>query len=219
MMTPTERDAWLAERMKYTTASDVAAVMGLNKHSSRKKVFEAKVHGKVDNIDFLPVVMAGKYLEDGILQWHLAHRGFTGQGGYGLTPHNTCEALAATPDAIVTDTQGREWVTEIKNVGADKWRDAWAEPNPLTRPDEVWLHAPKYLGMDKAKLFAPVYYWTQLQAQMACLGIDRGRIVVCFGGQARADLDYSADLTFRARMLQEVSEFWATVVAAREMLG
>jgi hypothetical protein len=67
-------------------------------------------------------------------------------------------------------------------------------------PDARVVHAMKYQKIDEGALRAPVYYWTQLQAQLSCLGLELGRIVVAFG-QARADLDYHLDTSFESRML------------------
>jgi hypothetical protein len=246
MQTEEERAAWLLEREEFVTASDVAAVMGLSPHKSRKQVFNAKVHRTPGpDIDRLPMVMAGKHFEAGVLSWHLAHRGFDGelwaehiaalehsvtQPEYfsritpsGLVKHPTCEALAATPDAIVvTPGNGKVWGTEIKYVDRDKhasdWAHTWKSGQSTTIPDARVVHCMKYQKIDEDALRAPVYYWTQLQAQLSCLRLEHGRIIVAFG-QARADLDYHLDTSFESRMLLELSKFWAEVEAARELLS
>lgn len=239
MKTPEERAAWLAERRNFVTASDVAAVMGLSPHKSRKNVYKDKVYGSTNDIDRLPMVMAGKYNESGILAWHLAHRNFEGYGwesgddrrdmlpaidrvtSSGLVLHPESRVLAATPDAIVWSEPSRLWVTEIKNVDKDKaftdWVKPWHRWESTTAPDNTVLHAMPYQKIDKGSLAAPAYYWVQLQAQMACLNIIQGRIVVQFGGNARADLDYHLDVPFISRMLKELDEFWREVLTAREL--
>ena len=199
------------------------------------------------NIDRVPAVMAGKHFESGVLSWHLAHRDLEGVGwneyvndgiiqeegnepsfasrvtDTGLVRHPSCAALAATPDALVWGPDQVVHVTEIKYVDRDKHKTDWAQPWVMTptgstnKPTTVILHAAKWQGIDPSRLFAPVYYWVQLQAQMACLNIEYGRIVVAFG-QARADLDYPLDRAFESYMIREVARFWAEVVAARELL-
>lgn len=222
MMTPAEREAWLKEREAYLTASDVAAVMGLNPHKNAKRVWKEKVERLHADIDHLPVVAAGRHLEAGIVAWHAEDRGLTARTGFPLTPHPTCTALAATPDAVCTDNQGREWVTEVKNVRHDKhevdWAQSWACDDLDNRPLQFFPRcADRSIRVDT--LTAPRYYLVQLQAQMACLGIPRGRIVVCFGGQNRVDLDYEMAPRFVERMLSAVTDFWATVLVARELKG
>lgn len=252
MKTAEERESWLAERRNFVTASDVAAVMGISPHKNRKAVFKDKVYGGVNDIDRLPMVMAGKHLEAGVLGWHLAHRDFvgvswdsTGVHDYvrrmlgagtfsritesGLVKHPTSKVLAATPDALVNAREGSVWVTEIKNVDKDKaphgknqgaadWAKTYRGPSGWNNiPDACVLHAMPYQKIDKDELRAPIYYWAQLQAQMSCLGIPRGRIVVCFGGNVRADLDYHLDVEFEAKMLRDLDNFWDEVITAREL--
>lgn len=241
MKSAEERTLWLADRANYVTASDVAAVMGLNPHKNRNRVFKEKVYGGSVDIDGLPQVMAGKHLEAGILSWHLAHRKFQGFGWdapdaldemawlgnihniseSGLVVHPTSKVLAATPDAITWVDRTQLWATEIKNVGSGKdktdWATTWRRGPSTTIPDYAVVHATRWQQIDAATLRAPVYYWVQLQAQMSCLGLDKGRIVVCIGGNARADLDYSLDTTFEHTMLTELDKFWAEVLAAREL--
>ena len=237
-MTPTEREAWLAARMKYLTASDIGPVLGLSPHKTRTKVFREKVGiDPAADIDRLPVVMAGKFLEGCIFGWHKSHREFAGYLwedraedvhpewtiDAGLVRHPTAAHLAATPDGITVTREGREWLTEVKNVKHDKhttdWAKTWRSGSSTNIPDNVVVHADRYLGIDPAKLRAPVYYWAQLQAQMSATGIPRGRVVVAFGGQARADLDYQLDVSFERHMIETTRRFWAEVVAARDLRG
>lgn len=242
MKSEQEREAWLAERKNHVTASDVAAVMGLNPNKTRKVVFRDKVYaGAAKDIDRLPMVMAGKHLESGILSWHLAHRGFDGYGweagdaridqlgearcsritGSGLVRHPTSRVLAATPDAIVWSVEGGLRVTEIKNVGQDKaltdWTQEFKRGEWSNIPDACVLHAMPYQKINKDALRAPIYYWAQLQAQMSCLGIPQGRIVVAFGGNARADLDFRLHVGFETAMLDELDRFWKEVLNTREL--
>ncbi len=233
-----ERLDWLKARTKYITASDMGPVLGLSPHKTRKKVFEEKVGlCSSADIDRLPIVMAGKFLEAGIIAWHKEHRGFDGyvwgsperEGtwftDHGLLPHPTSCCVAATPDAIIwsPENPGKLWPTEVKNVKHDKpfsdWAKTWKSGGSSNIPEAVVLHADRWTQIDPAKLRAPVYYWAQLQVQMSCLGIPRGRVVVCFGGQARADLDYTLDVSFERHMLSEAERFWTEVEAARELRG
>jgi hypothetical protein len=198
-------------------------VLQVSPHKSRNKLFNEKVHGDSTNIDGISYVMAGQHLEAGILGWHCAHRGFDFPGPWdqGLVPSPSCPHLAATPDAVVFDKANVPWVTEIKNVGLVKVADDWQRNDGVygatTAPVETFVHATKRAIPDKAKLRAPLHYWVQLQVQMHCLGIPRGRIVVCFGGQHRADLDYTLHEGFVSRMILEVGKFWEQIEAGREL--
>lgn len=236
MLNNEDRAAWLETRKNHVTASDVAAVMGMNPHKTRKKVFEEKV-GLVQpaNIDFLPMVMAGKHLESGIFSWYLAHRGIDGMmwedlpqpeldrygwaRNNGVLVHPTCSSLAVTPDGIswADDGARTSYVTEIKCVGESKHKDSWAERTGYNVPEDVVVHASKYVGINPSRLYAPKYYWAQLQAQMSALRVPQGRIVVCFGGQSRCDLQYSLDKSFESRMLESVTAFMEEVNAYREL--
>jgi YqaJ-like viral recombinase domain len=121
------RSAWLAERGDYITASDVAAVLGLNGARSRKRVVDEKAGRRLpEQLDegLLPQVAAGRHLEAGIARWFLSetpHQEAVANGDH-LIASPVLPCLAATPDWIV-DGQP----LEIKLAGEsqlDNWHQS-----------------------------------------------------------------------------------------------
>lgn len=139
----TERSAWLAERGAYITASDVAAVLGLNSSRSRKRVIDEKAGLKAaEELDeeLLPQVAAGRHLEAGIALWFLSEtpHGEAVANGNNLIVSPSLPCLAATPDWIVDGVP-----VEIKLAGEsqlDNWHDGtrstkgWPDCLPLPEP-------------------------------------------------------------------------------------
>lgn len=231
-----DRDRWLAERLNYVTASDVAAVLGLSPFKTAKDVLEDKLGLKpFEDIGMRPRVAAGRHLEAGVFAWACEERGWNGVlNGAKLVVSPTLPCLAATPDGYLTDAGDvslpPEWpirylaCVEVKNVDKDSkpyWKpqpgpSAWeAAMGPSTFPLPVeQVRAGKTAARGWA---APLHYWVQLQVQMHCTGLRDGWLVACIGGNDRIDLRYEFNTAFEAWMLRAVEAFWAQVVAGRAL--
>jgi len=219
MMTPAEHTAWLLELQNYITASDVAAVMGLNKNSSRNRVLKDKISPTVNNIEGLPAVMAGKELEAGIFSWFKRHRGVDGKlWDGGLVPHKKVKCLAATPDGIVYANERagfrNDTLVEVKNVGWEQLEKSWSQRVKRTTPVLCVAHTSRKL--DTIGMAAPIHYWVQLQVQLSCMGMNDGVVCANIGGNNRFDFHYNLDKSFESDMLDAVRTFWAEVECGRD---
>lgn len=101
-----ERADWLEARKQYLTASDVAALCGLNSSKRASQVIKEKsglVAAEELDEGLLAQVPAGRHLESGIAAWFLAETPHTEAIGNGnnLIVSPTVPYLAATPDFIV----------------------------------------------------------------------------------------------------------------------
>lgn len=113
-----ERAAWLARRHTLLTASDAAAVFGLNGSRSRADVLRDKrrpVAVEDETVGKVTQVRAGKYLEAGIIEWFAADHPLAvvsklPPDAIYITPQ--CDRLAATPDGLCDGGP-----LEAKNVG------------------------------------------------------------------------------------------------------
>jgi hypothetical protein len=112
-----ERAEWLEQRKRFITASDVAALLGLNSSRSASKVIREKAGlaaaEELDE-DLLAQVPAGRHMEAGIAAWFLEEtpHGTAWGNGNNLMVSPVLPYLGATPDWIV-DGQP----IEVKNVG------------------------------------------------------------------------------------------------------
>lgn len=118
VLTDSERAAWLLRRHSLLTASDAAAVFGMHGSKTRADVLrEKRLPSPVDNeeIGKMNQVRAGRYLEQGIVQWFAADYPLSDvvdlpADAIYVTPQY--ERLAATPDALCDGAP-----LEVKNVG------------------------------------------------------------------------------------------------------
>jgi hypothetical protein len=201
------RDTWLADRLNYLTASDVAPVLGLSPFKTREAVMNEKLGSlPIFDIGRMPRVAAGRHMEGGAITWVLEDRGWVGhQNGNNLRVSPVLPYLAATVDAYVETPWGFE-IAECKNVKEDSKRYWKADGDVKTKVPSTILRA----GTDAPGRgwAAPLYYWVQLQVQLHCTNKDSGWIVAVVGGVDRVDMRFERDRAFEARMLAEVEKFW-----------
>jgi YqaJ-like viral recombinase domain len=224
-----DRTAWLKARESVLTASDVAAVMGLDPNKSRRKVLELKTGQRgPDGIDRIPAVAAGRHLESGILAWFAEdHPEYSAVGtpgnvapdagwvvlcergdGQQLVRSPVLECLAATPDGVLRSAAtARLDAVEVKCCEKSWAAGAW-------RPKSL---ATLNRGRNASGDCVPQAYWIQLQVQMHCLGLTHGWLTGLQGAHSRADRYFALDKEFEARMLTEVAKFWAEVEAFRSL--
>lgn len=150
----TDHDKAIRERR--IGASEVAAVLGISPYADATpfSVWARLTQGY--QRPEAPELTAGRYLESAVAEWYedqFAVFVVTGDGG---TVHPSHDWMSATPDRIVEAAGGRTWLLECKT---DRDRDAWGDP-----------------GTDQV----PVHVAAQVQAQMACLAMDRCDVAVLF---------------------------------------
>jgi putative phage-type endonuclease len=182
---------WLKAREEYLTASDVAAVCGLNPWKSRNKAVKEKAFPTGERPAATPMVL-GQYLEDGVAGafGHLTKRTVvrvrSAAGASVLVAHPSIPGLAASPDAV--------------ELGPDGTPVAAVEVK-VTKGD------PEQYGWTPALV--------QLQIQMACCGLELGHVVACAGSRIAWRMDIRPKAGFLARLSGEVERFWDDVRALR----
>lgn len=210
---------WLRARAGYLTASDVSAVLGLNRYKSRASVVRKK-----QGIDDKPsrftaaAMMAGQFQEAGVFEWFLYDRtveavalgeeppvGCIVRNPLGvsvLVEHPRSELmLAASPDGLMVRGDGERQLVEVKVLGPDgsypKWGGACTS--------NAW----KAMRRD-ADLGCPVAHYVQLQTQLMCTSEGFGWVVGCCGTK-RMDHPFPADADLHRRIEDATIEFWLEV--------
>jgi putative phage-type endonuclease len=187
-MAELERDEWLAKRKEYLTASDVAAVLGVDPRRGPLAVYAAKVGTTEDDFagDWLDF---GRDVEGAIANLYQKRTGRTVKdlGATTLCVHPEIPWLAATLDRVVEHNADELTPLELKSV------------QMIGVSPRQWEQQP------------PVHYQVQLLIQCACIGADWGTIAGLFPGYelAHRDLDFDADLF--ANMVPKLEDFWKCV--------
>jgi hypothetical protein len=212
-----DKEKWLSERRRYITASDTAAILGLNPYSDAADVRMQKLTGSNKDLSSVARVVAGTYLEGGIFDWFVSRRPDLAGAvrNTELLVSKELHCLAATPDGWHTDSSGRITAIEIKNVGGFSARAWQIEPAAgLPRPSGWDAFADGGLA-PKNPLAAPAQYVTQLMTQLNVLDAVGGWLVACVGGQALYCVYYERDRAWEQRVLLPACErFWAGVQRA-----
>lgn len=187
-----ERDAWLEQRKGYLTASDVAAVMGENPYCTRAQVMAEKrglARAEPDNESRIRMSL-GTHCEPGIAATAAEVFGWTLVKAGVLMPDTVEPRLAATPDYVLESPWGRV-NCQIKLTRAyHRGKSGWGVKGP------------------------PLHYQIQVQAEMACTGLQHSVLLVCHAGELGLRSYYVARHDgVIARIRSEVAKFW------REMEG
>jgi len=205
-----DKEAWLEQRKKYVTASDVASILGHNPYSNAGDVRAQKISGASLNLDGIARVVSGTFLEGGIFDWFVSrHPEYaTARRNTDLIESPVLPCLAATPDGWWDGPDGERCAIEIKNVGGFSAK-MWQRPSDsFTRPLEYHHFADGGL-VPKDPLAAPAHYVCQLRTQLHVLGAETGWLVACVGGQALYELKYARDRVWEDNVLLPTCEaFW-----------
>lgn len=159
-----QRNAWLEERKNFVTASDVAALLGESPYKTRDQLRMEKL-GLADEWSGAEHTDIALALEVPVLEIAYKRYGWSTTHNTALVQDSLCPRLAATPDAFVTTPWG-DGVIQIKWTACKAKEDC----RPLTskgKPSEAaYLHGP------------PLHYQLQVQAELACTGLNHGCLLV-----------------------------------------
>lgn len=108
-MSPEERAAWLEQRTRYVTASEVSILMGSNPYQTPREWSLNKLFGEIPKDS--AAMQRGRDREAPILARYAEHVGRTIVANTALVVSEACPWLAATPDGY----DGKNTV-EIKSV-------------------------------------------------------------------------------------------------------
>lgn len=166
-------DAWLEARKPYLSASDLGAVLGVNKWRSWEEVKGGAERQFTE--EELERFAAGHVFEDGLKKMWAMH----GEGRAVSPAESTLwtyeDKLAATPDGMGLDENGKPCLIEAKCVG-HRVMGHWAEGPPL-------------------------YVLVQVQAQLICTGYDICYVVAALGGPGYKEWRIEADEVLQALII------------------
>jgi predicted phage-related endonuclease len=159
------RELWLERRTHYVTASDVAALLGENKHKTREKLMLEK-RGLLAGFQGNEYTELASEFEEPLFKVARRRYGWAlFANGLELHVDKECSRLAATPDAMMATPWGLA-------VVQTKWSTCQAQKDisPITKkgkPSEAtYLNGP------------PLNYQLQVQAEMACTGAEHAVLLV-----------------------------------------
>lgn len=177
---------WIRERKEMLTASDVAAVLGVDPRHGPLAVYEQKITGwSMRDTAWLKF---GRDVEGAIgnLYEHETMRSVSDLGAYHISRHPDIPWLGATLDRVVeVDAKGRG-ALELKHVGDFSRKDQWVDDPPLN-------------------------YQIQLQIQMACAGLTWGSLAGMFPGYQLGYRDFSFDAEMFQNIVPVLEKFWHRV--------
>jgi putative phage-type endonuclease len=197
------RDAWLRERRRFITASDVASILGVNPWSNPLAVYGSKVKG-VELRETGPM-RRGRRLEPAIADEYSELTGRPvrrpGSRPWVLHVHPDIPWLASSLDRLIADSPAYpapagaagEAPLEIKTAGTT---EGW-ECSPACQPGCIEEHA-------------PLYYELQLQVQIACSSAAWGSFAALLGLDAEAPVirDRRPHHAVFQAIVPRLEEFW-----------
>lgn len=217
--------AWLAARRLVVTASDVAAVLGMDPSRSRYSVWQEKVDQESREFrpDMQESLLWGRILEEAIageLKRRLG-RQFTDLGRWTLVVNLKLEApLAASLDYVIEPDIG-VWKPLETVANTWMWQATRAEPTELSdliqsRPA---LRDPRgrgvaeiknvneFLGREEWEGEGPVPKIVQLQTHLAVTTFQWGVLAGLAGGRKLIERHHTRDEEFIAWMVDQVRRF------------
>lgn len=169
--------------------SDVAAILGLSPFKTALDVYRDKTSDAADESPLSEAMYWGLVDESGILDRFEAETGFKTLRDTGTVASPDKPWMLASVDALAETPEGRA-VVECKSC------------NERTAP--LWEDGE-----------APVYYQTQIQWYMRCLGLQRGYFAVRFSSPKFMILRVERDDETIDRVEEIVDDFWTNRVLAR----
>jgi putative phage-type endonuclease len=190
-----EREAWLTARRELLTASDVAAVLGVDPRRGPLAVYCEKLGAP--SAEETAWMKWGRRVEGAVADWYADDTGRTifDQGAYAIQRHPDVPWIGAT---------------------LDRWQSARSSdktPSPIADVQTGPLEAKAVAGF-KAKEWRedpPLHYVVQLQAQMACTGAQWGTLAALVGGLELVWKDILRSEDFLVAAYPKLEEFWMRV--------
>jgi putative phage-type endonuclease len=195
-MTDNRKD-WLERRRSLLTASDCAAVLGVDSYRGPLAVYAAKVSDVQDENDN-DWMAFGRDVEGAIANAYARKTGrpVMDRGATEIAVHADLPWLGATLDRVTSGTESMP--APIAEARADGPLELKSVGHGRTTPD-AWRDDP------------PLNYVIQLQIQMACTGAQWGSLAALFPGYALAWRDMIRDDDFLNLALPKLEEFWLRV--------
>ena len=180
------RAAWLAERRRHLTGTDLGAVLGVSRLRGPIDVWLDKT-GRAEAVAETPAMRAGKLLERANLGWYALDEGvpIAYADPYELIVSDRCPLVGATLDAR-RDLPSDQRPVEAKAVGSYGGPE-WGEP-----------------GTDRV----PDAYLVQLAAQMIVTRQEAADLTALFAAHRRATYTVTRDPELEDAILERASRWW-----------
>lgn len=196
----TTREAWLAERARDITSTDVAALFGVSPYLTRFELWHRR-HGSPEaaapELDDVERVVWGRRLQNAIAEGAALDRDFgwiREKKEYIRLPDHRIGASFdwEGPEYIdpIAGELPRPFLLECKNVDSLAFREGWEET-------EFGLEAPAHIEL-------------QCQHQMLVSGIRKCYIAALVGGNRLVILERDYDEQVGQRILEECAAFWSS---------
>jgi putative phage-type endonuclease len=192
---PSKRDKWLRERAKLITASDAAAILGLDPWRGPLAVFADK-RGLIEREDN-DYMLFGRLLEDDVAE------------GYNI---KTGRKILKCPEYEIARHKDIPWLGCTLDRRTQESELA-PRPNKILSPGPVPLELKTvgYLGKKEWTEEPPLHYQVQLMIQMEVTGADWGSLAVLIGGQLFKWADIQRHQRFIDSALPKLEQFWIRV--------
>jgi len=200
------RQQWRADRAQYIGASDVCAVLGVSKYRGPYEVAAVKL-GQIEEFNGNATTRLGTLMERPILEYWLKENASHAENPVDVVSVFTCPfvlehkdhaVLSCNLDAFGVDSQGEQFVIEIKHAGG------YARPY---LKDWQAGEQPRGIALE---------YFTQVQAQIAVTGCSRG-VLVAMCDKDLFVIDVKADAESVALIVSEIPAFWDRYIATGEL--
>lgn len=211
-VTPTvhssDREAWLAARRNYITASDAAVLLGMGRRDKKTgEPFRTVDQIRAEKLGLLPewqgddATSMALDLEPWIIGQARKRLGWQIQDCGVLMIDTECPRLAGTPDAIASSPWG-DFVVQIKVTSC--------QPRELCKPGSTAEYADG----------PPIYYQIQCQAEMAVTGLAHAALLVLHTSPRLALRSYYIPRHHGVvdRLRRAVVEFWRNAEAVCECI-
>lgn len=201
-------DEWRALRKGYIGASEVSAILGLNKYSGPFDLAAVKLEA-VPPVDPSVAMRMGSFFEPAIRNFfaeELRNGRIEVPGGVDIDAkvsdypytlrHASMPFFCCNLDGVIVPNDGGEvWGIEIKDAGIYAKTDL-----------RYWLEGDKPTG-------TALMYWVQIQAQLAVSGLSRSMIVIRCEKSLMVGPVYRNEEAIR-RMEDGIANFWNRYLAA-----
>lgn len=172
------------ERLKYITATDVPAILGLSKYKSAVDLWLYKT-GQLVEPD-IPEVLTekGNFLEPAIREWFSHRTGIKVLKAEALFKHPTVDFFAAHTDGF---TPSHNAVFEAKTAMSAK---GWGEQGENLIPDQ---------------------YLAQVAHEVACTDVERAHVAVLINGFDLRHYVYERSFKLESVIQEKLVKFWDCV--------
>ncbi len=178
---------WLKKRKEGIGGSDAAAILGLSKYATPLSVWLEKT-GQVEpeDVSDKPPVYWGRVLEDVVAkEYAKRHPDIKVRRLNAMLFSKEHPFMFASVDRVITDSQGRKGILEIKTADKNLTKD-WEE------------------GM-------PLYYLPQPIHYLAVTGYEFYSVAVLIGGNNYKDFNYERDESDIDTLVKSEENFWHLV--------